>query len=485
MKFVNILKQLVLEAKNVENLIDTFAFGEKKSDKGKVKKSLMTPEELMVIISNDPTSRIKGLRPETVVNQLYNPSIKDSEEYIQLGLESVEKPGDYVEWIISQLRKLPIVVDQISPFKEDKKEFERTYRVARNLFFEDLFKTKQNLIRFHANKNTDRIPKEMRDIGQYTSFDALDRVVSDLPLETATTTKSERKESRVHPGAKMTYQSPNWDIIEIERSDELGKEAACFYGGNQMKSGKGETNWCTSAPGLSYFKNYISKGPLFVIIPKGEEMEFSKGVTKGEVSGLPAKRYQFHFEDSQFMDPDDRQIDLIKFFGPGGEMEELKEFFKPYFAKKFLSKTEGKGGVFRLVYPDDQNSKYAMIYGMDSLIDQLPNTINKFEIMNKSSSPVDIKIDEDFVKKFPDIFSLHLENVVSELPKNIGDLSKMQFLAVTNSKNLTEIPESIDKLIDKNTLTLVSFAGSNPNLKIPPKLKEAIDNNEILGYLPE
>ena len=105
--------------------------------------------------------------------------------------------------------------------------------------------------------------------------------------------------------------------------------------------------------------------------------------------------------------------------------------------------------------------------------------------MNKSSSPVDIKIDEDFVKKFPDIFSLHLENVVSELPKNIGDLSKMQFLAVTNSKNLTEIPESIDKLIDKNTLTLVSFAGSNPNLKIPPKLKEAIDNNEILGYLPE
>jgi hypothetical protein len=125
-----------------------------------------------------------------------------------------------------------------------------------------------------------------------------------------------------------------------------------------------------------------------------------------------------------------------------------------------------------------------MIYGMDTLIDQLPNTINKFEIMNKSSSPVNIKIDEDFVKKFPDIFSLHLENVVSELPKNIGDLSKMQFLAVTNSKNLTEIPESIDKLIDKNTLTLVSFAGSNPNLKIPPKLAAAIENGDILGYLP-
>jgi len=94
MKFVKILKQLVLEAKNTEELLNTYAYGEKKSDKGKVKRSLMTPEELIVIIANDPTSRIKGLRPENVVNQLYNPSIKDSQDYIDFGLEAVEKPGD-------------------------------------------------------------------------------------------------------------------------------------------------------------------------------------------------------------------------------------------------------------------------------------------------------------------------------------------------------------------------------------------------------
>lgn len=484
MKFVNLLKQLVLEAKSVENLIDTFAFGQKKSDKGKVKKSLMTPEELMVIIANDPTSRIKGLRPENVVNQLYNPSVKDPEEYISLGLESVEKPGDYVEWLISQLRKLPLVVDEIAPFKEDKARFEQTYKTMRGLFFEDLFKTKQNLIRFHANKNTDRIPKDMRDIGQYNSFDALDRLVSDLPLETATTTKSERKESRVHPGSQLVYQSPNWDVIKIERQDEIGKEAACFYGGNQMKSGKGETNWCTSAPGLNFFRNYISKGPLFVILPKSEELEFQKGIKKGEVSGLPAKRYQFHFEDSQFMDPDDRQIDLVKFFGPNGEMEELKEFFKPYFAKKFLSGSADSSGIFRLSYPEDQNSKYAMIYGIDNIIDELPDNITKFEIINRSNNPVNIVIDENFVKKFKNIFSLHLENVVKKLPSNIGDLKDMSFFAITKSKDLEEIPESMDKLIENGNLTLVSFAGSNPNLKIPPKMMAAIENGDILGYLP-
>ena len=55
MKFVKILKQLVIESKNTEELINTFAYGEKKSDKGKVKRSLMTPDELMIILSNDPT----------------------------------------------------------------------------------------------------------------------------------------------------------------------------------------------------------------------------------------------------------------------------------------------------------------------------------------------------------------------------------------------------------------------------------------------
>lgn len=485
MKFVNLLKQLVLESKNVENLINTYAFGEKKNEKGKTKKSLMTPEELMVIISNDPTSRIKGLKPENVVNQLYNPDIKDNEDYIELGLESVEKPGDYVEWLISQLRKLPLAADEIAPFKEDKNRFEQVYKRMRDLYFEDLFKTKQNLIRFHANKNTDRISKEMRDIGQYSSFDALDKVVSDLPLETATTTKSERKESRVHPGAKMVHQTPNWDVIKIERGDKVGKEAACFYGGNQMKSEKGETNWCTSAPGLSFFEKYISKGPLFVILPKSEEAEFKYGKTKGDVSGLPAKRYQFHFEDSQFMDPDDNQINLVKYFKPGGEMEELKEFFKPYFAKKFLSKKESSTtGEFKLDYPEDASSNYAAIYGFDNILNDLDAGLTKFQIINKSNEPINIKIDEDFVNKFPNLVTLLLENVVDRLPENLGDLKKLKFLAVTGSKNLDSIPESVNKLIDKGDMQLISFTGSNPDLKVPEKVRQAIENLDVLGYLP-
>ena len=479
MKFINILKNLITEAKNTEELISTFAYGEKKSDKGKVKRSLMSPDELMIIISNDPTSRIKGLRPENVVNQLYNPTIKDSEEYINLGLESVEKPGDYTEWIISQLRKLAVNVDKEVPFKENKSAFERAYQQARNIFFEDLFKVKQNLIRFHANKKTDRIEK--KDINQYTNFDELESVVETLPLETATTTRSERKESKVHPGSEIVFESPNWDVIKIERQDELGKEAACFYGGNQLKSGRGETNWCTSAPGLSYFQNYIRKGPLFVLIPKGGNTKFGpKDI--GDVSGLPSRRYQFHFEDQQFMDPDDRQIDLVQFFGPGGDMEELKEFFKPYFSKMFLNGEKSSDStIFKLEYPSGGTSKFAGIYGLDSIMDSIPETITKFEIVNKTDTNLNLNIDEKFVKRFKNLNALHLQNAVTSLPSNLGDLN-LRFFAITNTSNIDSIPESVDRLVDN--LTLVSFAKSNPDLKIPERLRKAIEEGDIIGYLP-
>jgi hypothetical protein len=481
MKFVKILKQLVIESKNTEELINTFAYGEKKSDKGKVKRSLMTPDELMVIISNDPTSRIKGLRPENVVNQLYNPNIKDSQDYIDIGLGAVEKPGDYTEWIISQLRKLAVKVDQEVPFKENKEAFERAYKSARNLFFEDLFKVKQDLIRFHANKKTDRIEK--KDINQYANFDELESIVASLPLETATTTRSERRESKVHPGAEMVFQSPNWDVIKIERKDELGKEAACFYGGNQLRKERGETNWCTSAASASGpFKNYISKGPLFVLIPKSGNTKFGpKDV--GDISGLPSRRYQFHFEDTQFMDPDDRQIDLIQFFGPGGEMEELKEFFRPYFSKLFLGGSNSDGKNFILEYPSSGASKYAAIYGLENIIDNLPDTIVRFDVLNSTNTPLNLNIDENFVKKFKNIHTLNLRNAVSSLPSNLGDLD-IKFLAVTNTPNIKSIPESLSRLVDEGILKLCSFAGSNPNLKIPEKIRKAIENVEVVGYLP-
>jgi hypothetical protein len=92
-------------------------------------------------------------------------------------------------------------------------------------------------------------------------------------------------------------------------------------------------------------------------------------------------------------------------------------------------------------------------------------------------------IDENFVKKFKNLNSLNLQNAVSSLPSNLGDLN-INFFAVTNTPDIESIPESMDRLVDEGILKLCSFAGSNPNLKVPKKIREAIENGDIIGYLP-
>ena len=120
-----------------------------------------------------------------------------------------------------------------------------------------------------------------------------------------TTTKTERAQMDVHPGAKMGYDGSKWQVIEIH-DNPLGKEAACYYGGQNR-----ETRWCTSSPGLTYYDRYIKEGPLYVLldktdtevaVPQGRDSESHKQ------TGLPKKRYQFHFPSNQFMDIDDRSV---------------------------------------------------------------------------------------------------------------------------------------------------------------------------------
>jgi hypothetical protein len=137
----------------------------------------------------------------------------------------------------------------------------------------------------------------------------------------ATTTKAERKSAEVHPGSKMVYDGPNWRVIEIEDKGPVGKEAACFYGGNNQ-----ETRWCTSTPGTDqWFNRYIKDGPLYVIylIQMILMLHQQPDYLKIDTNSISHR--------NQFMDKDDRQQDLVQLLT--GPMKELKDFFKSEFAK--------------------------------------------------------------------------------------------------------------------------------------------------------
>jgi len=428
-KFTNIVKQVILENSRYEILKKKFTEPIKKDNKvipGKLK-----PEQFDQIVLADPTT------------------IRDGDK--------IKKAGKYTQWLLKQFNGLNRAAEQEAEFGTP--EYKGQLNRLQELFFEDLYKTTEDLQKYERFKG--QLPENMRDINKLNTGQLFD-AVKDFSLEMATMSKAERKTSSTHPGGEIIHDGNNWEVIKIEDKGALGKEAACFYGGQNK-----ETRWCTSAPGLNYFETYIKQGPLYVLIDKsGEE--------KGSISGLPLHRYQFHFPSNQFMDVNDRQIDLIAFLN---ENPELKELFKPEFAKG-LSSVDKK--QVTVDYPRDTTSKYLALYGFDDFFEMLPKDITSFDFTQKSgggygekgvSPNINLKLPKE-ISKFKNLEALHLDGVVSELPEEISKLDNLKFLSVPNNKNLKSIPSSVAQIPN---LMVINITGS-PNVKIP----EEIQNKEGL-----
>jgi hypothetical protein len=424
MKFTSLLKTVILEQSRFELLFDALTKPSKDKE-GKKLKPKLTKDEFIELVNADPTTRTNNVDLSTA----------DSEELGKV------KAGKFVQWLIK---------NYLTPTTERQpgdNGYDREVAQVKETFMEDLYKVTEDLTKFERFKN--RLPQDMRDINKLTPS-TLYNAVKDFDLTLATTTKAERKSAPVHPGAKLLYQGPTWTIIEIKDKGAIGKEAACFYGGHNK-----ETRWCTSAPGLSYFDRYIKDGPLYVLY-KTDDTDVSPE------TGLPKERYQFHFPSNQFMDKDDHQQDLIKLLN--GPMSELKDFFKPEFAKGL---TVGGEKLVIDSFSSGVVGKFIGLYGLDDLIENLPITLKQFSIQNKDKNSVIINIPES-IGKFKELTMILLDNCVEHIPDSICTLPKLRFLALPDNQGLREIPECI---ADLPNLYFLNLKGSQ-NVNIPEKIKE-------------
>jgi hypothetical protein len=424
MKFTSLLKTVILEQSRFELLFDALTKPSKDKE-GKKLKPKLTKDEFIELVNADPTTRTNNVDLSTA----------DSEELGKV------KAGKFVQWLIK---------NYLTPTTERQpgdNGYDREVAQVKETFMEDLYKVTEDLTKFERFKN--RLPQDMRDINKLTPS-TLYNAVKDFDLTLATTTKAERKSAPVHPGAKLLYQGPTWTIIEIKDKGAIGKEAACFYGGHNK-----ETRWCTSAPGLSYFDRYIKDGPLYVLY-KTDDTDVSPE------TGLPKERYQFHFPSNQFMDKDDHQQDLIKLLN--GPMSELKDFFKPEFAKGL---TVGGEKLVIDSFSSGPVGKFIGLYGLDDLIENLPITLKQFSIQNKDKNSVIINIPES-IGKFKELTMILLDNCVEHIPDSICTLPKLRFLALPDNQGLREIPECI---ADLPNLYFLNLKGSQ-NVNIPEKIKE-------------
>ena len=425
MKFTSLLKSVILEQSRFEVLFN--ALTKPSKDKEGIKsKPKLTKQEFIQLVTADPTTRLNNIDVETA----------DSKE-----LEKV-KAGKYVQWIIRNYLT-PKTERQLGDNGYDKE-----VKQVKSTFMEDLYKVTDDLKKFDRFKG--KLPSEARDINKLTP-DLLYDAVKDFDLTLATTTKTERKTAPVHPGAKLMYDGDNWKVIEIKDKGAVGKEAACFYGGNNQ-----ETRWCTSAPGASWFERYIKDGPLYVIFnPNDTDIS--------PTTGLPKNRYQFHFPSNQFMDKDDRQQDLVQLLN--GPMAELKDFFKPEFAKGL---TVGGEKLVIDSFSHGAIGKFIALYGLDDLIGSLPDTLKEFQIQNRDNkSDVLVKIPEE-IGRFKDLNMILLDNCVDSIPNSVCTLPKLRFLALINNPKLKTIPECV---ADLPNLYFLNLKGSE-NVQVPQSIQD-------------
>jgi hypothetical protein len=427
MKFTSLLKSIIVEQSRFEVLLNALTKpGEDKE--GNKTKPKLSKKEFMDLILADPTTRLNNVDVETA----------NSEELGKI------KAGSYVPWLVKNYL-LPKTESAPGEYS-----YERDLKRAKEVFLEDLYKVTDDLKKFERFKG--RLPKEMRDINKLTP-DQLYDAVKDFDLTLATTTKAERKSAPVHPGAKLVFDGPDWRVIEIEDKGQVGKEAACFYGGNNV-----ETRWCTSAPGASWFERYIKDGPLYVVF-NPNDTDLSPN------TGLPKNRYQFHFPSNQFMDKDDRQQDLVGLLN--GPMNDLKSFFKPEFAKG-LTGTAGKDFKVESL-SSGAVGKFISLYGLEDLIESLPDTLETFSIQNRDSKET-VKIDlPQEIGNFKNLVHIITDNVsFRSIPESICELKNLKFLAVMKNPELTTIPECIANLPKLMFLNLKE----SPNAKIPSSITD-------------
>jgi Leucine-rich repeat (LRR) protein len=425
MKFTPLLKSIIVEQSRFEVLYD--ALTKPSVDKeGKKQKPKLTKQEFITLVQSDPTTRLNNVDVDNATPE-------------QL---SKIKVGGYTKWIIKQY---------LSPKTErqpGENGYDREVAQVKETFMEDLYKVTDDLKKFERFKN--KIKGE-KDINKLTA-DQLYDAVKDFDLTLASTTKAERKSAEVHPGSKLVYDGPNWRVIEIEDKGPVGKEAACFYGGNNQ-----ETRWCTSTPGTDqWFNRYIKDGPLYVIYNPND-------TDVATTTGLPKNRYQFHFPSNQFMDKDDRQQDLVQMLN--GPMSELKDFFKPEFAKGL---TVGGEKLVIDSFTHGNVGKFIALYGLDDLIGNLPTTLKEFQIQNKDNkNDIIINIPEE-IGRFKDLNMIMLDNCVASIPDSVCDLPKLRFLALINNPKLTNIPECVSQL---PSLLFLNLKGS-PNVQVPKSIKD-------------
>lgn len=196
---------------------------------------------------------------------------------------------------------------------------------------------------------------------------------------------------------KVLHNGENWYIFQ-----PLTEKASCYLGVN--------TEWCTTWGPYSLnkkhkdrgnmFSRYSPQGPLFIMIDKQN----------------PDHKYQFHFESNQYMDRDDKRINVSEFIVKR-ENKEIFDYFFPSFTRE-VSGDEIKNELNRLDILPDQLSLQLFEKSIGKIDNKLVNGIlsGDDDVVSELLNNTNVSIDEGRIEIYVETIIDDLE----QLEQNIG-----------------------------------------------------------------
>ena len=196
---------------------------------------------------------------------------------------------------------------------------------------------------------------------------------------------------------KVLHNGENWFIFQ-----PLTEKASCYLGVN--------TEWCTTWGPYSLnkkhkdrgnmFSRYSPQGPLFIMIDKKN----------------PDHKYQFHFESNQYMDRDDKRINVSEFV-MRPENKEIFDYFFPSFTRE-VSGDEIKKELNRLDILPNELGLQLFERSIGKVNNKLVNGIlsNDEEVVSNLIGGIEVSIDDARIE-------INLETLtddLQQLEQNVG-----------------------------------------------------------------
>lgn len=226
------------------------------------------------------------------VKRLY-PSIPDTDFMLLLNLdptyrEDSDSVGKYSKWLCN-LYKRGARLDEYGDLVENGTAYPNV---------------KDNLAKFDDLKST----LQNRDINQFKTYSQFYDTVKELSEDNLSDRQKERRTRNAYKDTKLLFSDDKYEVW-----------TPTTYAGS-CTLGKG-TTWCTAySENDKYYRDYSSRGTLYVIIDKHH----------------PDSKFQFHFETGSFVNEEDEEIvtEDDDFKIPDAlEDDKLIDFFKPMIDK--------------------------------------------------------------------------------------------------------------------------------------------------------